>query len=445
MPLLKVSPAQAIRMKPETGVFVNGQAKIDIRQFDGLNTRKSRKPTESPDMQNMSTDAYPLATTRSPRQTMYTGTGTPYVIFPSVKLCGVLGTSFIWDILGTPAVKFTVTLGKKSIVDFNGCVIVFPDKKYYDYISGIAGTLTCAYAIDLATVWNNRMFGVKGSDIHVSAQGNKDSWEAIVDDPTSAWHTDVASLGDFTSIRTYGSHPVLKKETITYEIYGSSNANFQVIEIVADGSLNNDCDVELLGSQYYMGSNGVMRYGGGYPELSSLQLTENYTIGVMGSDGRRLYFSAYDGTVWDLLVYDPIFDKWMREDDLQVVSFARFGGYLYALTADSKVLKFRSGTENVEWYRDTDMTDDGTLDPKETTEIVLQINAVSGTTITVSTRSDESAAYILRKSFTLAPGGRQVLRCPLPSEDSYFNQVRVAGDKAADIHWIQRVVVPKEA
>ena len=446
-PILKISPAQAIRMTPETGVFVNGVAKVDIRQFDGLNTRKTGKTTESPDMQNMSADAYPLATTRSPRALAYTGTGTARALLGSTKLCGVFGTSFIWDLLGTPTEKITgLAAGAKSLVDFNGCVIIFPDKKYYDYIGNTTGTLTCSYDIDLATVWMNRIWGVKGDDIHASALGDKNAWESIVDDPTSAWHADTGSLGSFTSIRTYGSHPVLKKSgTVTYEIYGSKSSNFQVIEVVAEGSINNKGDVELLGSQYYLGVNGVMRYGGGYPELTSIQLADTFTDGAMGADGRRLYFSAYNGTVWSLLVYDPIFDVWMREDNLQIEAFARFGGYLYALAADSKVWKFRSGTETIAWYRDSIMTDDGTLQTKENTEIWMEIDADSGTTITVSVRNgNRSTSFTQVGQTTLAVSGLQVLKLQLASQDIRFTQVRVAGDKAADLHWLQRVVAPKE-
>lgn len=444
-PLLKVSQQRAVKMTPETGVFVNGSAKVDIQQFDGLNTRKAAKPTESPDMQNMCADAYPLASTRASRQTAYTGTGTARALLASTKLCAVIGTDFIWDVLGTPTVKISsLAAGDKSLVDFNGCVIIFPDKKFYDYVANTTGTLTCAYDIDLATVWMNRIWGVKGDDIHASALGNKDSWEAVLDDPTSAWHADTGSLGAFTSIRTFGSHPVLKKGTVTYEIYGSKNSNFQVIEVVAEGSINNKGDVELLGGQYYLGVNGVMRYGGGYPELLSLQMADVFTDGALGSDGRRLYFSAYNGSAWSLLVYDPIFDNWMREDNLQVVAFARYGGYLYALTAGALVIKFRAGTETVSWYLDTDLTDDGVMDKKEVTEIVIQVNALTGSAITVSTRSSAAASYTTRKTFSIASTGRQILRVQMPSEDVDFTQVRIAGDKAADIHRIQRVVVVKE-
>lgn len=446
-PIIGMPPEQAVQMRPVAGVVPVREVKVDIRQFDGLNTRKAAKPSESPDMQNMSADAYPLATARPPRETKYTGTGTARALFASTKLCAVIGTSLIWDLLGTPAEKITgLAAGDKSIIDFNGCVIVFPDKKYYDYIGNTTGTLTCSYDIDLATVWMNRIWGVKGDDIHVSAQGDKDAWEPVVDDPTSAWHTDTGSQGAFTSIRTYGSHAVLKKAgTVTYEAYGSKSSNFQIIEVVTEGSINNKGDVELLGGQYYLGVNGIMRYGGGYPELLSLQLSAKYTDGVLGADGRHLYFCAYDGAAWSLMVYDPIFDLWVREDNLQVVSFAHFGGYLYALTAASTVIKFRSGTETISWYRDTFLTDDGSMDPKENQEIWVEIDADATTVVTVSTRAGNRAtAYVQVGQFTTTAAGLQVIRFPLASKDVIFTQVRIACDKAADLHWIQRVVVSRE-
>lgn len=434
-------------MSPETGVIVGRQAKIDIQEFGGLNTRKTAKPNESPDMQNMSADAFPLATTRQPRSLVYTGSGTPRALLASKKLCGVIGTSFIWDILGTPAAKITgLSAGEKSLVDFNGCVIIFPDKAFYNYLTDATGTITCSFDIDMAAIWMNRIWGVKGDTIYASAWGNKDAWDTVQDNETSGFQVTTGTAGDFTSIRTYGSHPVLKKSgTFTFEIYGSKNSNWRVLEVVNEGAINNKTDVELLGSQYYLGPNGVMRYGGGYPELLSLQLADAYTDGAMGSDGRHLYASLYNGTAWSLLVYDPVFDLWMREDALQVVAFSRTGGFLYALASDAKVWKFRAGTETIAWYRDTILTDDGTLDPKENIEIWLQLDADAGTTITISTRSGNRAtAYTQVGTATLAAAGRQVLRFPLSSADARLTQIRVAGDKAADLYWLQRVAVPKE-
>ena len=443
---MKVTPQQAVRMKPEVGAFVNGQAFIDIQEFGGLNTRKTAKVNESPDMLNMSADAFPLATTRRPRSLAYTGSGTPRALLASVKLCGVIGTSFIWDILGTPTAKITgLSAGDKSLVDFNGCVLIFPDKKFYNYVTDTNGTITCTFDIDMACVWMNRIWGVKGDTIYASAWGNKDSWDTVQDNELSGYQVTTGTQGDFCSIRTYGSHPVLKKPgSFTFEIYGSKNSNWRYIEVVSDGSINNKTDVELLGSQYYLGPNGVMRYGGGYPEPLSLQLSDTFTDGAMGSDGRRLYASLYNGTAWSLLVYDPIFDLWMREDALQVISFARFGGYLYALAADAKVWKLRSGTETISWYRDTIMTDDGTLHPKENIEIWLQLDAESGTTITLSLRSGSRDDFEQVGQVTLTSAGRQVLRFPLTSADARLSQVRVAGDKATDLYWLQRVAGVKE-
>ena len=44
--------------------------------------------------------------------------------------CAIDGTDFYYD--GTK--KGTVKKGKKSVIDFNGNIVIFPDKKYYDYV-----------------------------------------------------------------------------------------------------------------------------------------------------------------------------------------------------------------------------------------------------------------------------------------------------------------------
>ena len=57
------------------------------------------------------------------------------------------------------------------------------------------------------------------------------------------------------------------------------------------------------------------------------------------------------------------YSPWYKEDDLNIIDFANLTGVLFALTADGKILRFNddTGTEEVEWYVETDEINHGYL------------------------------------------------------------------------------------
>jgi hypothetical protein len=98
---------------------------------------------------------------------------------------------------------------------------------------------------------------------------------------------------------------------------------------------------------------GVYAYSGDAPRNISLALNETYVSGVAGTDGRKYYLSLYNGTEYNLYVYDTFSDTWCREDDLNVKDFMYLDTDIYALTSDT-MYKFNSGTENVSFEFETE-------------------------------------------------------------------------------------------
>jgi outer membrane protein assembly factor BamB len=123
-----------------------------------------------------------------------------------------------------------------------------------------------------------------------------------------------------------------------------------------------------------LSSDGINEYGGSIPRPISLSLDEKYVSGKAGTDGRRYYISLYNGTDYNLYVYDtlPGIKLWHREDNLQVKDFANMNGVLYALAADNKVYRFDYGTEVIEWEVETDTMTQGYMGKKYSNEIKVE-------------------------------------------------------------------------
>ena len=88
------------------------------------------------------------------------------------KLCWVDGTKFVYD----GVVKGTVTAGKKSMAEYFGIILIFPDKKYYNYNTDTFGTIPNCPDIKYICVHNNRAFGVGGNGFYASKLGDPLTW-----------------------------------------------------------------------------------------------------------------------------------------------------------------------------------------------------------------------------------------------------------------------------
>lgn len=110
--------------------------------FRGLNRAPAAGEDELIDMQNLSSSHYPYLGPRESRQEIGTQSGIRYFIAPQLvpgeaitSFTGVAGTDFYYK--GTKVSKDTgVSIDadtKKCLIDFNGYILIFPDKLYYCY------------------------------------------------------------------------------------------------------------------------------------------------------------------------------------------------------------------------------------------------------------------------------------------------------------------------
>lgn len=422
------------------------QYKQTISQFDGLNRRDVIKESECPDMTNMCSDAYPAIKTRPSRQIVKSVTAeTPRAILASKKLCGIIGTDFYWGGWGEENIKISeLAANAKCLVDFNGNILIFPDKVYYDYIEDDDGSFTCP-DIDFATVHENRVFGVKGSNIYACKMGDFTEWSTFSDPPllTDSYATDVASGEDFVGITTYAGHVEMFKKQVLHELYGQLPSNFKVLEAAKEGALNNNTFAELEGALFYLSPEGVKVYAGGYPEFISYNLNQNkHAAGAAGTDGDKYYISLHNGTDYELLIYDPKHGVWHKEDDMQVIGFAYYEGHLYAM-ANAGVYKFRAGTETVDWELKTTVFDENTFDEKDTVRIRIQVKMSIGATLKVYSSYDQ-ADFTLENVFTSDTVNKRNIYVTLHKRNADFFQLKLTGSGNCTIYRIEKLIEIKK-
>ncbi len=202
--------------------------------------------------------------------------------------------------------------------------------------------------LDYGVVYNNRIVGVKGSEIRASALGDFSNFYEYSDEAgnpsaTGAYATNVGSAGDFTGICAYNNVLLLFKKDIVYEMYGSMP--YTITELCNTGCIDNDSICSINGVLYWASTKGIVRYSGGVPVVISNQV-DICTDGICkaGTDGRKYY--VYDGH--KTFVYDTYYQLWHIEDKNSVKMFYRNVNNLYVVYDDG-IYKLNSGNEAVDW------------------------------------------------------------------------------------------------
>ena len=422
-------------MKP-----TNSRQKPKMLYFMGINKRADIREEELADSFNMSASALPALEPRPSREVVATLVS-PRALGSGEKRFWVDGTNFVYD----GVVKGAVLAGAKSMVDFNGYVLIFPDKKYYDYVLDAFGALGAGvYPVagsvpdmDYVCVHQNRVFGCKGSEVYASANGQATNWTKFDGDELDSWAGDVYSEGNFTGMYPYQGVIVLTKDDFTYELYGKTPSEFSIVEVAKFGCIDNKSMQEVDGTLYWLSREGFRKYTGGIPRLMDQQLNlPAYSSGAAGTDGRRYFCSLFDGSIYTLYVYDTQNRQWMIEDDLQVVEFTKLNGVCFALASDGKLLQFNSGTEFINWSVTTKNFTDSSFNKKVNGRIRFRMDVAQGASAKVSIRYDKSGAWV--SSRVLEPGEFKVhiIELRLKRCDSY--QIKVEGWGYAKIYEMEK-------
>ena len=111
--------------------------KVQLLNFGGLDTRAKAEPNTLSQCLNMSSACYPALSPRLPRKKIFSSTGITAIVTPEYNdekittFTGIKDNKFFYK--GTE-IDGVLSVGSKSIADFNGKICIFPDKMYYDYL-----------------------------------------------------------------------------------------------------------------------------------------------------------------------------------------------------------------------------------------------------------------------------------------------------------------------
>lgn len=403
--------------------------------FQGLNRREMIEDNELADGINLDTELLPAISPRQPMQLLRTLAAPESFTIINGKQVYVDGTNFLYD----GVVKGTVTSGLKTMLDFNGNVLIFPDKKYYDYIDGVFGTFE-APDIDYATIHYNRVFGIKGNDIRASKVGDFKEWEDFSGTAMDSWAADVYSPGDFTGITSYQDHVVFFKRDQMYELYGYTPSQFKIVESAKVGCIDNRSIAEIGGILYFLSEAGVMTYSGGFPRPISEKLNAQYVSGAAIGDGRKYYLNL-NGE--ETFIFDTVMNTWMPYARGHIIQFGRLENDIYSLDSLGNLNLLEKGIEPVEWEVITKDFDDGTFRKKSVKAIKLKVILELNSELEVYVKLD-NRNWVLHKTIKQVDkfysNKREVVTTiPLKRASNY--QIKIVGRGKAIVYGEREFIV----
>ena len=414
------------------------QDTIDV--FGGFNNTEDAQKNEFSHMKNVSHAKYPSIVPRNPRELLQTLVKPNGVLSFKGSLYTVDGISFKKD----GVAKGTVADSKKCMIEFNQYILIFPDKAFYDTMNNTFGSFANGTIVssanpdvDKATVHNNRVFGIKGANIYATKQGDFKEWNVFDQLLTDSWATDVAGAVSFKTIGTYQNHVVMQSDKNMFELYGYNPSNFQVQETIKIGS-NVFSYAEVDSILYFANRDGIFAYAGGVPRRLSQSIDMPLESAELGSDGRYLYASVFDGTNYHLFVYDSETRLITREDNLNVVQFTLHDDHILALCADGKLYKFDSGTEVIEWELETIELKDDYFINKGMKRLELHAEMSPSSVINLFVKQENGGSYTHVGTF-LAETDKNLLLPVNLSQNCY--KIKITGRGYVKLNAIRRTII----
>lgn len=141
-------------MKLPSVLYADGIKKGRQVQFGGLNHNLGAADGELWDMRNLTSDCFPLLATRPQRLFYRKLEGTPGGIFSWDGLAWVDGTGFYFK----GERRGTVTEGQKTFAALGAYIVIFPDKAWYNTLTGEFGNLEASWAGSSLTFTNGKLY-----------------------------------------------------------------------------------------------------------------------------------------------------------------------------------------------------------------------------------------------------------------------------------------------
>lgn len=253
-------------------VYGDGIRKQQTVRFGGYDHNRGGGDGTIWDMENMTSDYYPLLSSRAPRYLVRTLTS-PGGLFAHDGLFWIDGDGFYADGIR----KGTVTAGEKVMAALGPSVIIFPDKLYYNTETDVFGSLEAEVSADV-TIENGTYAGEDAAANTITGD--------------VAW-TDYFAVGDAVTISGAQNHPANNKTSIIREIEGKELRFYENVFEIDDGG-----DSETLTLKREV------------PDMDFICSNENRLWGCKGDTiyasklGDATNFNVFDGVATDSYAVD---------------------------------------------------------------------------------------------------------------------------------------------
>ena len=292
--------------------------------------------------------------------------------------------------------------------------------------------------MDYVVESGNRLWGCKYgivdgqavNAVYASKLGDFKNWNCFAGLSTDSYAASRGSDGKFTGAADYLGSPMFFKENCVERVYPSANGAHQIVTVqcpgVKDGSGGSLQVVD--GKLYYHSQGGVCVFDGSMPVNVSQALGEaRYHDAVAGAAEGCYYLSAADEAgAWHLLVLDTRQGLWYREDGVEALGFAPWGGDLYCLTAEGQLLAMKGAGEThegpVQWMAETGELGLDAAESRYLVRLSLRLLPEAGSTVRAWLSYDEGGSW--QPAGSLEGAGR-VQACTLHIRPRRCRQLRL--------------------
>ena len=346
-------------------------------------------------------------------------------------------------------IRLSGLTGNEQVEKLNGSQILYDVGESYIVIVGLvdettkvtSGTVKTARKVpsmDFITESGNRLWGCKYgvadgetvNEIYCCKLGDFKNWNCFAGLSTDSYAASRGSDGKFTGAADYLGSPLFFKENCVERVYPSANGAHQIVTVqcpgVKDGSGGSLQVVD--GKLYYHSQGGVCVFDGSMPVNVSQALGEaRYHDAVAGAAEGCYYLSAADGAgAWHLLVLDTRQGLWYREDGVEALGFAPWGGDLYCLTAEGQLLAMKGAGEThegpVQWMAETGELGLDAAESRYLVRLSLRLLPEAGSTVRAWLSYDEGGSW--QPAGSLEGAGR-VQACTLHIRPRRCRQLRL--------------------
>lgn len=296
----------------------------------------------------------------------------------------------------------------------------------------------------------NRLWGCTDTTIYVSKQSDIFNWNVMDGLASDAWTLTPESAGYFTGGISYKGYSTFFKEEGVSKIYGSLPSNYQLMDSATLGLAEGSGGSLAIAGEtlFYLGRNGIMAYTGGIPQSVGAPLgTGHFKNAVAGSDGLKYFVSMQEGSgAYGLYVYDTQRGLWHKEDETQVLAFARWDGNLYYLNDKGEIWiageavdlpKDMRPEEPVQWVAEfADFTEE---DPnkKHVTKLQLRLELEEGATVQVWMQFDSDGRW-QKVSSALGQGVKRSYYLPIIPRRADHYRLKLTGTGGCRIYSLTR-------